>query len=81
MPERRRFERTKMLKAAKIVLGGSNALIDCVVCDLSIGGAGIKATNATDIPDEFELTFDAARTLRQCRVAWRSEGRLGVAFV
>lgn len=80
MPERRRFARTKMSKAAKIVFGGCETLIDCVVCDLSIGGAGIKVANAAEIPDEFELTFDAARTLRACRIAWRSESKIGVAF-
>jgi hypothetical protein len=81
MQERRRFERTKVLKAAKIIFAHCEPLIDCVVFDLSIGGAGIKIKNAAEIPDEFELTFDAARTLRACRVAWRSESRVGVAFV
>lgn len=81
MPERRRFERTKVIKAAKIVFGGCETLLDCVVCDLSIGGAGIKVANAANIPNELELTFDAGRTLRACRVAWRSDSRIGVAFV
>jgi hypothetical protein len=81
MQERRRFERTKVLKKAKIIFAHCEPLIDCVVFDLSIGGAGIKIENAAEIPDEFELTFDAARTLRACRVAWRSESRIGVAFV
>ena len=81
MQERRRFERTKVLKAAKIIFGHSELLIDCVVFDLSTGGAGIQVANPAAIPDDVELTFDAARTLRACRVAWRSESRIGVAFV
>lgn len=80
MPERRRFKRTRTLMAAKIFFDGCETLINCVVCDLSIGGAGIRTANTADIPDEFDLTFDAARTLRACRVAWRSESRIGVAF-
>ena len=81
MQERRRFERTKVLKKAKIIFAHSEPLIDCVVFDLSTGGAGIQVENPAAIPDEVELTFDAARTLRACRVAWRSESRIGVAFV
>jgi hypothetical protein len=73
MWERRRFERTKISKAAKIIFAQCEPLIDCVVFDLSIGGASIEVANAAEISDDFELTFDAARTLRACRVAWRSE--------
>jgi hypothetical protein len=80
MLERRRFKRTKLLKAAKILFSGSETLIDCVVCDLSIGGAGITMVHADEVPDAFELTFDAARTLRACRVAWRSASKMGVEF-
>ena len=81
MQERRRFKRTKILKAAKIIFGRCESLIDCAVLDLSTGGACIQVENPAAIPDEVELTFDAARTLRACRVAWRSESRFGVAFI
>jgi PilZ domain-containing protein len=81
MQERRRFERTKVLKAAKIIFRRCEPLTDCVVFNLSIGGAAIQLANAAEIPDEFELTFDAARTLRLCRIAWRSENRIGAMFV
>ena len=80
MPERRRFERTKISKPAKILCAGRDALVDCIVFDLSVGGAGLDIANAADITDEFELTFDGARTLRCCRIAWRSEGKIGAAF-
>jgi c-di-GMP-binding flagellar brake protein YcgR len=81
MPERRRFGRTNISKAAKIFCDRSSASIDCVVCDVSIGGVGIALANASDVSDDFELTFDAARTLRPCRVAWRSQDRLGAMFL
>ena len=81
MQQRRKFERTNVLKAAKIIFARCEPLIDCVVFDLSTGGAGIKMANAAKIPDKFELTFDAARTLRACQVVWRSESKIGVAFV
>ena len=55
-------------------------MIGCTVLNVSMGGAEIIVANASDIPNEFELTFDAARTMRPCRVAWRTENRIGVAF-
>jgi len=80
MMQRRRYVRTKVSKAAKIFFGHCEA-IDCVVIDLSIGGAGIIAPNVAAIPDEFDLSFDSARTLRPCRTAWRSATAMGVAFI
>jgi len=81
MDDRRRFARTKILKPAKIVLGRPGALLDCRVCDISIGGVGISLQQNAAIPDEFELTFDSARTLRSCRVAWRSGNKIGAMFL
>jgi hypothetical protein len=80
MQERRRFQRTNIRKAAKVVAARCQQLIGCTVLNVSMGGAVIAVANATDIPDEFELTFDAAHTLRPCRVAWRIENRIGVSF-
>jgi c-di-GMP-binding flagellar brake protein YcgR len=80
MLQRRRYVRTKLVKAAKIFFGRCEA-IDCVVVDLSVGGVGIKASNVAAIPDEFDLSFDSARTLRPCRIAWRSETAVGAAFI
>ena len=80
MPERRKFQRTKVQKTAKIIAARREPLLDCVVLNLSVGGVWLRVANAADIPDEFALTFDAARTLRPCRVAWRSKNTIGVAF-
>ena len=80
--ERRRFQRTNISTAAKIVFGAQEySSINCIVLDLSGGGACIHVENCGPIPSEVELTFDAARTLRACRVVWQLHGRLGVAFL
>jgi c-di-GMP-binding flagellar brake protein YcgR len=81
MLERRKYERTKVSKSAKISFAHCERLLDCRVFDVSLGGVGIEVENPAEIPEVFELTFDAARTLRPCRVAWRSAQRLGAAFV
>ena len=80
MQERRKFQRTKVHKAARVIAARCQQLIGCTVLDLSIGGAVIAVANASDVPNEFDLTFDAARTMRPCRVAWRTDNRIGIAF-
>jgi hypothetical protein len=37
--------------------------------------------NTYGLPDTFELTFEQGRTRRACRVAWRTDDLIGVAFV
>jgi len=78
MRDRRRIARTRIFKCAEITIAGP--LEACVVRDIS--GLGARLTLASDaaVPEVFDLTFDAARTLRKCRVAWRSEDQIGVEF-
>jgi PilZ domain-containing protein len=58
----------------------NGSLRDCVVRDISSLGARLALISTSLIPDRFGLTFDAAHTMRGCRVAWRSPNELGVEF-
>jgi len=78
MHERRRVRRTQVYKCAKITVHAS--LRDCVVRDISSLGARLALVSTAYIPDTFSLTFDDARTVRACRVAWRSTTEIGVEF-
>lgn len=78
MQERRRIHRTRMFKAAKLFEHACTA--DCVVQDISAHGARIVLVSTACIPDTFDLSLDSGRTLRSCRVAWRSPMEIGVQF-
>ena len=78
MHERRRVRRIPVFKNAKVVF--HTTLRDCVVRDLSSLGARLAFVSASYLPDNFSLTFDNARTLRGCRVAWRTGTEVGVEF-
>jgi len=52
----------------------------CIVRDLTNHGACLQLPSTADLPDEFDLTFDAGRTLRKCRVAWQTLTNVGVSF-
>jgi PilZ domain len=54
--------------------------VSCVVRDLSNHGAGLQFKSTTDIPVEFDLSFDTGAVVRQCRVAWQTRTAVGVSF-
>ena len=80
MLNRRKSRRTQVVAGAWIILDDAS-IIKCSVRDLTSAGAGIVAAKATNLPDQFDLTFDGARSTRHCRVAWRALSNFGVIFL
>ena len=87
VPENRTMEKSpqecqvrhRVLKGAQIVFKGREAVIDCVVLNLSDMGACLKVESPIGIPDSFDLVFDNA-PIRCCRVTWRKATQIGVEF-
>ncbi len=77
--ERQNHVRQRVLRRAKIVFKGHEAVIDCVVLNLSGGGACLKVETPIGIPDTFDLMLDHA-SVRDCRVAWRKATQIGIQF-
>jgi len=80
MQERRRLVRTSVQRSARILLEDSSGL-DCMVLDLTNTGAGIQVSNLMSFPEALDLTFDFGRSIRPCRLAWRTSDRVGVEFL
>jgi hypothetical protein len=80
MIERRRVPRTRISALAKVLVVKSPRAYDCTVRDISSLGACLEFSEAAKVPNIFELSFDHARTLRVCHVAWRTGSELGVEF-
>lgn len=78
MHERRSVGRTRLLKHAKIL--ANRTTIPCTIVDLTNRGARIRLADARDVPNRFELYFGNRHAHRACRVTWRTENLLGVAF-
>ena len=56
--------------------------IECVVLDVSPGGAKIATDTALDVRDSFELALVPEHTTRQsCEVVWRRGKTYGVKFL
>jgi len=87
VPEKRTMEtppqecrvRHRVLKGAQIVFKGHEAVIDCVVLDLSDRSACLKVESPIGIPDAFDLVLDHA-FVGNCRVTWRKATQIGVEF-
>jgi hypothetical protein len=78
MNEHRFASRHRVLKAGTIEFGGG--AIDCTVRNLSGTGAALNVTSPVGIPDRFTLVLPADGSHQACRVVWRKEKRIGVAF-
>ena len=79
MQERRKRGRSHVLKSAKLILGTSS-FIDCFVYNLNGVGARVAVANTADLPDNLDITFDGGRSLRPCRLVWRTLREVGVEF-
>ena len=76
---RRSFRRMRTLKKGTIIIQGGYSVYDCVVRNLSDGGAMLQVSGF-GIPSHFDLAMDAAIPRRPCTVRWRSDGAVGVSF-
>ncbi len=73
--QRRRHRRFDTVQPGRILHGRG---IDCIILDMSYGGAAIQLPNADiDCPEIFELQLQSGSTL-SCQVRWRSGERIGV---
>jgi hypothetical protein len=78
--ERRRRQRTRTLKSARILLNHHHSVIDCTVRNISPIGACLNVASAVGIPEHFDVFFEADRSIRPCRLVWYKEKQLGIEF-
>src|SRR5438132_2243938 len=77
---RRRERRQRVYKQARIVFNNGYAVFDCVVRNISQGGALLEMETLLGIPRSFQVLLDHHGRARPCRVVWRTEKRMGIAF-
>jgi hypothetical protein len=63
-----------------IVSGAGAKTLDCVIADISDGGARLVV--AGGVPEEFGLIInDGTAAEHSCRVVWRLDDEIGVEFL
>ena len=78
MLERRRLARTRVFAPAMVI--PNHGTLNCIVRDITSFGARLEFEDAAVIPNEFDLSFDSARTLRTCQSVWRTAHDMGVEY-
>ena len=78
--DRRRDQRHRAFKGASISFDRA-AGIDCIVRNISDGGAMLEIASPVGIPNDFTLVIKPEYLKRKCRVVWRSAKKIGVRFV
>jgi PAS domain-containing protein len=80
MIERRQEHRSRTLRSGKIIFNNRRSVLDCLVRNMSDGGACLQVNSTAGIPLIFELVVDGDGASRQCQLVWMSETRAGIEF-
>ena len=67
-----------VMKAGTILFDGFG--IDCLVRNMSDGGANLEVESQTGVPSSFELLIEIENSNHHCHVVWRKARRIGVEF-
>lgn len=71
-------QRTILMKRGTIFFRDSS--VECVVLNISTGGAGLALESDVAVPFAFDLEIESEPIRRRCKLVWRLECRLGVTF-
>jgi hypothetical protein len=65
---------------ATVVFDGGRRQLQCIIRNLSPGGAKLEVPSVTGLPNTFDLVLPGMRP-HGCRVAWRALREVGVQFI
>ena len=77
---RRRAERHRTLKHARVILSNRMSTFDCIIRNISTTGAMLELPAPIGIPNHFELALGTEKRGPPCTVRWRSDHAIGVSF-
>jgi hypothetical protein len=78
MAKRRESAGSRLLESAN---SSKSSISACVVHHLTKVGARIEVPSTFDVPETFNMTFDGGRSIRPCRLVWRSFNEVAVEFL
>jgi hypothetical protein len=78
MEDRRRAPRADVDEPAYISSHGSSTR--CRVVNISAEGAAIDVPDPAFVPARFQLMTESDRVVRDCRIVWTKQNRIGVVF-
>lgn len=79
-PLRDRAPRHRVLNGGKLIVNDGNSVIDCVIRDMSEGGAKVRITIPTMLPKQMELLVVKNNMLYPVEVRWNRNSEAGLQF-
>jgi hypothetical protein len=79
--DRRRTQRRRVLKEGKLVFGKAHSVADCVIDNVSEGGAHIRITSSHGVPQDFYLVEANRGIIHKAEVAWRTTSGIGLKIM
>jgi hypothetical protein len=71
----------RLLQRARCcAFGAQRGVSACTVRDVTNVGAQLRLNGINVLPLDFELSFDNFHTVRKCRLIWRRDDIIGIAF-
>jgi hypothetical protein len=81
MRERRKHARRNVSKPGKVAFWNGSCVFDCVIRDVSKGGARLSfKQQPVMLPKDMKLMIAAERRWRPVRAIWHRSNDVGVAF-
>ena len=80
MLDRRQTPRDKVLYGGVAQVNERGSTMDCVVRNISEGGACVEFDQAARLPEEMNLTIARKGRSFLARIIWRQANRVGLAF-
>ncbi len=81
MTVQRSSPRSRSLLKGRIIFPNRQSTMDCIVRDISDGGARLELHSNDLVPDHFELYVPLKETTFPVSVRWRQHTEVGVMFV
>ena len=77
----RRSPRRRVLKEGKLIFGKAQSVVDCVIDNMSEGGAHIRMISSHGVPQDFYLVEANRGIIHKAEVAWRTTTGIGLKIV
>ena len=77
----RRSQRRRVLKEGKLIFGKAHSVVDCIIDNVSEGGAHVRITSSHGVPQDFYLVEANRGIIHKAEVAWRTTTGIGLKIL
>jgi hypothetical protein len=77
----RASQRRRVLKEGKLIFGKAHSVVDCIIDNVSEGGAHVRITSSHGVPQDFYLVEANRGIIHKAEVAWRTTTGIGLKIL